>query len=152
MTLQTLPVDFDKNTLTPENKCSFCTGSVCCSYITQQIETPRTKGDFTHLLWQVSHEHVKIFKDDDGWNLLVEGKCVHLQQCGRCGIYEDRPHVCREHSNDYCEFDEPAKYGFKLYFSTYDSLLKHCKNKYKNWDCKNSDKKLKKKSKKNRSK
>lgn len=134
MTLRTLPVTFDKSILTPENKCSFCTGALCCTYITQQIDTPRSKSEFTHLLWQVSHQHVKIYKDDDGWTLLVEGTCMHLQPDNRCGIYETRPEICREHSNDYCEFDAPSEEGFDLYFPTYESLLKYCKKKFKNWD------------------
>jgi hypothetical protein len=147
MTLATLPVDFDKSILTPENKCSFCNGSLCCTYITQQIDTPRSKSDYTHMLWQVSHEHIKIYKDEDGWTLLVEGKCMHLQPGGMCGIYETRPHICREHSNDYCEFDAPSEDGFDLYFPTYESLLKHCKKKFKNWDGKKKAKKAVKKSK-----
>jgi Fe-S-cluster containining protein len=134
MTLRTLPVSFDKSILTPENKCSFCTGALCCTYITQQIDTPRSKSDYTHLLWQVSHQHVKIYKDEDGWTLLVEGKCMHLQPDNRCGIYETRPEICREHSNDYCEFDAPSEDGFDLYFPSYESLLKYCKKKFKNWD------------------
>lgn len=148
MTLKTLPVNFDKKLLTPDNKCSFCIGSVCCSYVTQHIETPRSKSDYTHLLWQVSHEHVKIYKDEDGWTLLIEGRCLHLQPDNRCGIYENRPAICREHSNDYCEFDAPAEDGFDLYFPTYDSLLKYCNKKFKNWNGIKSDKKLKKNGKK----
>ena len=133
MTKQIIPIDSDKIVITPENKCSFCKTSFCCTYITQPIETPHSKADYINLLWQVSHEHVSIFKDDHGWFLLVEGKCTHLQPGGRCGIYESRPHACRKHSNDYCEFDAPLESGFKLYFPTYDSLLAHCKKKFKNW-------------------
>lgn len=134
MTLRTLPVDFDTSQLTPENKCSFCNGSLCCTYITEELDTPRSKEDFRQLLWQVSHEHVKIYKDEDGWTLLVDGKCQHLQVDGGCGIYEDRPEVCREHSNDYCEFDAPSEDGFDLYFENYEDLLKYCKQRFKNWD------------------
>jgi Fe-S-cluster containining protein len=152
MTLQTLPVDFDEKMITPENKCSFCKGSMCCTYITQEIETPHTKKDYSHLLWQVSHEHVKIYKDKDSWNLLIEGRCAHLQPGGRCGIYDSRPYTCRKHSNDYCEFDAPLAGGFKLYFPTYDSLLEYCKKKFKNWDGKKKAKKADKKKKKKRGK
>lgn len=141
LTKQTIPADIDKNLITPENKCSFCTASVCCTYITQQVTTPHSKRDYMNLLWQVSHEHVSIFKDEHGWFLLVEGKCAHLQPNGHCGIYENRPHACREHSNDYCEFDAPLVEGFKQYFPTYDSLLRYCKKKFKNWDGKDAKKK-----------
>ena len=106
-------------TVTSENKCSFCTGSICCTYVTQHMETPRSKEDFRQLLWQVSHQNVKLYKDDDGWTLLVDGKCQHLQVNGDCGIYDERPDICREHTNDYCEFDAPSEDGFELYFENY---------------------------------
>ena len=82
-------------TITPENKCSFCTGSLCCTYITQHIETPRAKIDFEHLLWQISHDHVRVYKDEDGWTLLFESKCLHLQLNGDCGIYENTHNLQR---------------------------------------------------------
>ena len=122
--------------VTTENKCSFCTGSICCTYVTQHIDTPRSKADFRQLLWQVSHQNVKIYKDDDGWTLLVDGKCQHLQVNGDCGIYED-----------YCEFDAPSEDGFELYFQDYHDLLKYCKKRFKNWDGDKKDKKKKKKNK-----
>jgi Fe-S-cluster containining protein len=120
--------------ITPENKCSFCTGSICCTYITQHIDTPRSKADFKHLLWQVSHDHVKIYKDEADWMLLIEGHCQHLQANGDCGIYDTRPEICREHSNDYCEYDAPSEDGFDLYFQNYEDLLKYCKKRFKKWD------------------
>ncbi len=45
--------------VTSENKCSFCTGSICCTYVTQHLDTPRSKEDFRQLLWQVSHQNIK---------------------------------------------------------------------------------------------
>ena len=119
--------------ITPENKCDFCTNSKCCTYITQEIDTPKSKYDFEHLLWQVSHEHIAVYKDEDGWYLLVDARCTHLLPGGRCGIYENRPEICREHDNDYCEFDAPAEDGFDLYFPDYASLLKYCKKRFKKW-------------------
>lgn len=119
--------------ITPENKCDFCTNSKCCTYITQEIDTPRSKYEFEHLLWQVSHENVHAYKDEDGWYLLVEARCSHLRPDGRCGIYDVRPEICREHSNDYCEFDAPAEEGFDLYFPDYESLLKYCRKRFKKW-------------------
>ena len=119
--------------VTSENKCSFCTGSICCTYVTQHLDTPRSKEEFRQLLWQVSHNNIKIYKDGDGWTLLVEGTCQHLQVNGGCGIYEDRPEICRDHSNDYCEFDSPSEDGFDLYFENYYDLLKYCKKRFKSW-------------------
>jgi len=123
-----------KVTITPENKCSFCAGSKCCTYITQPLDTPRAIRDFDHLLWQVSHENVAVYKDEDGWYLLVSSPCSHLLPEGGCGIYSERPIICREHSNDYCEYDSPAEEGFEHYFDSYKALRKYCRKRFKRWD------------------
>jgi len=115
------------------NKCDLCTNSKCCTYVTQQIDTPRSKYDFEILLWQVSHDGVGAYKDDDGWFVMFEARCRHLLSNGRCNIYADRPAICRSHSNDYCEYDAPAEDGFDLYFPDYDTLLRYCKKKFKRW-------------------
>jgi len=120
--------------ITSDNKCSFCTGSICCSYVTQHIDTPRTKVDFEILLWQISHANIRVYKDSDGWTLLIDSKCLHLQINGDCGIYENRPTICRDHSNDYCEFDAPSEDDFELYFQNYDELREYCKKRFKKWD------------------
>lgn len=115
------------------NKCDLCTNSKCCTYVTQQIDAPRSKYDFEVLLWQVSHNGVGAYRDDDGWFVMFETRCQHLQGDGRCNIYADRPTICRSHSNDYCEYDAPAEDGFDLYFPDYDSLLQYCKKKFRRW-------------------
>jgi Fe-S-cluster containining protein len=115
------------------SKCDLCTSSKCCTYVTQQIDTPRSKYDFEILLWQVSHASVGAYKDEDGWFVIFESRCQHLLGDGRCNIYEIRPTICRSHSNDYCEYDAPAEDGFDLYFPDYDSLLQYCKKKFKRW-------------------
>ncbi len=71
-----------------DNKCSRCTRSICCNSINQRIPTPRGKSDFDHLLWQVAHEGINLFKDSDGWFSHIESRCAHLQPGGFCGIYE----------------------------------------------------------------
>jgi hypothetical protein len=128
--VKSIPVKVE---ITSENKCGFCTGSICCTYITQKIPGPRSRRDFDELLWQLSHEHVQAYKNEDGWFLLVNNRCRHLQNDGRCGIYATRPQVCRDHTNDYCEFDAPAEDGFELFFDGYESLLKYCRKRFKNW-------------------
>lgn len=115
-----------------ENKCSYCARSKCCNYISQKIATPRSKSDFSHLLWQVSHEDVEVFRDDDGWFLLINSRCAHLQGDGRCGIYEKRPEICRSYSVDNCEFAGPADRD--LHFTDHATLLAYCKKRFKKWD------------------
>ncbi len=119
--------------MTPETKCGFCTNSQCCTYVTQQIDTPRSMDDFDQLLWQLAHRDIQAYKDEDGWFLLINNACTHLQSDGRCGIYDERPQICREYSNDFCEFDQPAEDGFDHYFENYDALLRYCKKRFKTW-------------------
>ncbi len=117
----------------PINKCDLCTSSTCCTYVTQQLDVPRSKYDFEILLWQVSHKGVGVYKDDDGWFVMFETPCSHLEMDGRCAIYEDRPTICRTHDNDFCEYDAPAEDGFELYFPDYPSLLAYCNKRFKRW-------------------
>jgi len=120
------------------NKCDLCTNSKCCTYVTQQIDTPRSKYDFEILLWQVSHQGVGAYKDEDGWFVMFDSRCNHLLGDGRCNIYEDRPAICRSHSNDYCEYDAPAEDGFELYFPDYETLLRYCRQRFKRWSTGNA--------------
>ncbi len=128
-----IPIAAEGTHTATEDKCASCKGSLCCTYVTQPIPKPRTKHDFSNLLWQVSHAGVEAFRDDGTWYLLFEGRCSHLQPGGRCGIYETRPEACRDHSNESCERDAPREEGFDLHFKDYDSLLAFCKKKFKHW-------------------
>jgi uncharacterized protein len=122
-----------QETITPETKCSFCPGTKCCQYVTQQIDTPRKKSEFQTMLWQVSHHAVEFYKDSDGWFIMFLTSCEHLDIQGGCGIYDSRPTICRDHSNDYCEYDSPAEEGFDLYFRNYNELLAYCRKRFKKW-------------------
>jgi Fe-S-cluster containining protein len=46
-----------------------------------------------------------IFVDEGKWFLQVDNPCRHLQKDYRCGIYEERPLICREYGvedNEIC--------------------------------------------------
>lgn len=118
-----------------ENLCERCTKSWCCTYFTQQIDTPKSREDFDVLLWQISHENTEAYKDEDGWFLLLLQPCTHLLPNGFCGIYETRPKICRDHTSDSCEFEGLAgEDDFDLYFKNYKALRKYCKKRFKKWD------------------
>ena len=131
-----IPITFTgEMKISPGNKCSFCRGATCCTYLTQRIDTPRSMEDFDILLWQISHRDTQVYKDSDGWFLLVNNPCRHLQPGGRCGIYETRPQICREHSSDACEFDGPSGHDdFELFFPDYEALLAYCRARFVLWD------------------
>ncbi len=130
-----IPVKPDPDSLSQEEKCNYCTISTCCTYVTQELDTPRSMEDFDTLLWQVSHENIQAYKDEGSWYLLVNNRCRHLGRRGRCKIYDIRPQICREHSNEDCEFDSAAADDdFDLFFPDYESLDKYCRKRYKSWD------------------
>lgn len=120
--------------LVAKSQCGQCTSSTCCTYLTQALETPRSMEDFDLLLWQISHRDTQVYKDEDGWFLLVNNRCGHLQPGGRCGIYETRPQVCRDHSTVGCEIDGPAgPDDFDLFFADYAALEAYCRGKFRSW-------------------
>lgn len=128
-------VDADKvGKVKIDKKCGKCKKSICCNSINQKIPTPKSKEDFDHLLWQISHENIHFFKDADGWFMHVSTPCTHLLPGGVCGIYENRPWVCREYTNDFCEYDESIEEASELFFSTYKQLEKYCRKRFKKWE------------------
>nr|MDJ1539633.1 YkgJ family cysteine cluster protein [Bermanella sp. WJH001] len=125
--------DITPAAITADNKCDFCS-ALCCSYITQELDTPRTMHAFDVLLWQVAHKGIHVFKDGNGWYLLSMTKCEFVMPDNRCGIYETRPMICRDHSNSACEFDVPIDEGCDLYFQTFEKLDNYCRKRFKTWD------------------
>jgi Fe-S-cluster containining protein len=120
--------------LTPENKCGFCSGAICCTYVTQEVDAPTTVYDYDIWLWMLYHQDVQFYKEDGDWYLKILNRCNHLQPDGRCGIYETRPIICREHENDFCEFDVATEEDADIFFGTPEDLEKYCRKKFKNWD------------------
>ena len=116
-----------------DKKCKKCTQSICCNSINQKIKAPKTKEDFDHLLWQVSHEGISVFKDSDGWFLHILTGCSHLLPGGVCSIYDNRPWVCREYTNDFCELDESIEDASEYWFSNHKQLEKYCRKRFKKW-------------------
>jgi len=132
------------------DKCDLCTSSICCTYITQEIDKPTTIYDFDTMLWQLYHHDVQFYKEDGCWYLKILNYCLNLQPDGRCGVYEVRPMICREHENDFCEYDESTDESADVFFGKPEDLEKYCSKKFKSWDKRYSkfEKKQEKKKKK----
>lgn len=102
--------------------CSYCTAK-CCRYFALPIDTPTTWADFEHLRWFIMHGKTALFVDDGTWYLLVYGDCENLLPDHRCGIYDDRPQICRDYSFDSCEFDNDGCYD--KYFESADQVWEY---------------------------
>jgi hypothetical protein len=89
--------------------CDHCTAK-CCRYFALPIDKPRTVQDFEHLRWYVMHGETSVFCEDGQWYLMVHNKCDHLQDDHRCGIYHQRPQICREYSTVECEYEDNWTY------------------------------------------
>ena len=77
-----------------ETLCDKCV-ALCCRYFALPLDNPKTAADFDHIRWYLVHENVIIFVEDKQWYLGVLNRCKHLMDDNRCGIYEDRPRICR---------------------------------------------------------
>jgi Fe-S-cluster containining protein len=77
---------------------------LCCTYVAVAIDAPSTVKGATEILWHLYHENVSIYRDaDDDWMVQFESRCKHLAADNKCAIYEHRPPICREHSEETCE-------------------------------------------------
>lgn len=78
--------------------------AMCCTYVTTKIDAPRTKIDWDEIYWFLCHENVEVFIESRKWYVLFDTPCKNLDAKSRCVAYVRRPHVCREHEVDNCEY------------------------------------------------
>jgi len=88
----------------PRNQVGCLTCGLCCTYIAVAIDGPISAKAASEILWHLYHDGVSIYRDgDDEWMVQFESRCRHLLDDNKCGIYEKRPHICREYSEVSCE-------------------------------------------------
>jgi Fe-S-cluster containining protein len=76
----------------------------CCTYVAIEIDGPSSVRNATLMLWYLYHEGTSLYRDVDGeWVVQFESRCRHLTKDRRCGIYEVRPHICRQFDEKHCE-------------------------------------------------
>lgn len=102
--------------------CAYCTAR-CCRYFSLPIETPKTWNDFDNMRWYMMHGQVTMFVDQGTWYLVVHADCRSLQPDNRCGIYDDRPSICRKYSTNKCEYDNDFLY--ERIFETPDQIWEY---------------------------
>ncbi|NLE64449.1 MAG: YkgJ family cysteine cluster protein [Elusimicrobia bacterium] len=83
-----------------EDHCSPCTS--CCEYVALEIDTPTTWKDFENIRWYLLHENVWVYVDFDNiWHVQFNTPCHKLEK-SRCGIYPQRPEICRAYDPKDC--------------------------------------------------
>jgi hypothetical protein len=92
---------------TPLTQCLEC--ARCCTYVAVGINAPTTPRHATDVLWYLYHEGVYVYRDDEGeWSVVFETRCRNLGVDRRCGVYSQRPHICRGFDNRSCEVNAPS--------------------------------------------
>ena len=102
--------------------CSYCT-AICCRYFTLPVSTPESWEDYDNLRWYLTHGRVALFVEDGTWYMIVYGDCKYLQPDNRCGIYHDRPGICRSYSTESCEYDND--FVFEKYFESAEQVWEY---------------------------
>jgi len=112
-----------------QDLCHGC--DACCRYVAIEIDKPTNQSDRDHIFWYLFHANTNVFVDwDDNWFVEFVAPCNALDKKTKlCRVYENRPQVCRKHSQDDCVKygDGPAE---KHYFRTpadYEKFLKRKK-------------------------
>lgn len=95
--------------------CEHCTAA-CCKYIALPLDPPEDKRDYDDIRWYVMHDGILVFVEDGDWYIQVQTPCKNLRDDNLCGIYETRPHICREYKADGCDYTG-GDYGYELLFT-----------------------------------
>jgi Fe-S-cluster containining protein len=91
----------------PLVECTDC--GRCCTYVGVGINPPTSPRHATDVLWYLYHHGVYVYVDGEGeWSVHFEARCRHLGPDLRCGVYVDRPHICRTFDNRTCEVNDPV--------------------------------------------
>ncbi len=85
--------------------CTYCNAK-CCRYFALPIDKPDSWKQFDYMRWFLLHQHASVFVEKDDWYLLVHTPCKNLRDDNLCGIYEERPNICREYTTKKCEYDD----------------------------------------------
>ena len=105
-----------------EHLCDYCTGK-CCRYFSLPIDAPSAWDDYDAIRWYLAHGQTMVYVHEETWYLLVMSKCRYLLDDNRCGIYSDRPKICREYSTDECEYNED--WAFDKMFETPEQIWEY---------------------------
>ncbi len=106
--------------------CDHCSAK-CCRYFALPIETPTNWDDYDSIRWYLAHGKTLVYtetkKGKTVWYLVVMSDCNYLTKDGRCGIYYNRPKICKDYSTDVCEYD--TDWGFEKVFETPEQIWEY---------------------------
>jgi len=74
------------------------------------------------------HENIIVYIEKKRWYLGILNKCKHLQDDHRCGVYENRPQICREYSTENCDY-HGGEYDFQILFTSAEQFRGYAEKK-----------------------
>ena len=110
-----IPLIPDKDSL-----CEQCV-ALCCRYYAFEIDKPERKRDFEDMRWFMLHEGTIIFVEEGSWYVQINRKCKSLLPDNRCGIYDNRPSICREYTTKGCDW-HTEEYDYDHLFTEPEQL------------------------------
>uniref|UniRef100_A0A832MJH5 YkgJ family cysteine cluster protein n=1 Tax=Eiseniibacteriota bacterium TaxID=2212470 RepID=A0A832MJH5_UNCEI len=95
----------DARALSPAENADLCAGCVrCCTYVSIEIDPPRSAWEYDQWIWVLHHRGLQIYLErPERWFLHVEGVCRQLNAAGRCDIHGRHPVLCRDYDPRTCE-------------------------------------------------
>lgn len=108
-----------------DSLCNQCV-ALCCRYFALALDKPETMRDFEDMRWYILHEDASIFVEDGEWYLQINRKCRALLPDNRCGIYDNRPTICRGYKTDGCDWHADA-YDYDHVFTDPEQIQRFAK-------------------------
>jgi Fe-S-cluster containining protein len=82
--------------------CADCPAK-CCHKLLIPFNKPKDDGEIDYYRWHVQYDTVSIAIRSHRWYVVVDGRCMYLDDDNLCTIYDDRPDTCRDHNPPDCE-------------------------------------------------
>jgi hypothetical protein len=95
----------DAKELTPVENADLCRGcTTCCTYVTIEVDTPRSAWEYDQWIWALHHRGIELYVErPEKWFLHIGTTCDQLGHDGRCMIHGRHPVLCREYDPRACE-------------------------------------------------
>lgn len=120
--MQAIPAQPSPRPSIPLLTCHGCVAH-CCRYVAMEIPAPRTARDHRRILGVLQHPRVAVTQDHDRrWYVEFAARCGALTEANRCGIYAERPRLCREYRLETCPRWNPSS-PHRLRFDTAEIYL-----------------------------
>ncbi len=90
-----------------------CGGS-CCTHVAWGLRSPLTNDDFNRMRVALLHPAISFFIEEGIWHLHIQSPCRQFQPDGSCGIYAERPDICRAYGPGNCEWPDGLRWELHL--------------------------------------